>query len=137
MSGEVSVGIIESLPFDGIHLLLGNDLAGDKVKVDPILADKPCLIQILQQPDPDLLAQWQKPWKKTKKKVNDRNTDQGEIGILDTFLAKAFENLTRTSKSTNDNDNLNVESNFSKLSLIKKQQNDPKISVPYQKHRIN
>ena len=54
VSGEVFVGIIESLPFDGIHLLLGNDLAGDKVIVDPILADKPCL---LQQPDPDLLAQ--------------------------------------------------------------------------------
>ena len=42
VSGEVSVGIIESLPFEGIHLLLGNDLAGDKVKVDPILADQPC-----------------------------------------------------------------------------------------------
>ena len=47
MSGEVSVGVIESLPFDRIHLLLGNDLAGDNVKVD--LADKLCL---LQQPDP-------------------------------------------------------------------------------------
>ena len=41
--------------------------------------------------------------------------------------------MTRTSKSANDNDNLNAESNFSKLSLIKEQQNDPKISVPYQK----
>ena len=36
VSGEVFVGIIESLPFDGIHLLLGNDLARDKVKMDPI-----------------------------------------------------------------------------------------------------
>ena len=49
VSGEVPVGIIESLPFDGIHLLLGNDLAGDKVKVDPVLADKPCFSQ---QSDP-------------------------------------------------------------------------------------
>ena len=39
VSGEVQIGIIDSLPFNGIHLLLGNDLAGSKVNVDPILSD--------------------------------------------------------------------------------------------------
>ena len=34
VTGDVSLGVIESLPFDGIHLLLGNDLAGDKVTVN-------------------------------------------------------------------------------------------------------
>ena len=41
VSGDVTIGVIESLPFDGMHLLLGNDLAGDRVKVNPIVTDKP------------------------------------------------------------------------------------------------
>ena len=32
VSGHVVVGILPSLPFDGVHLLLGNDLAGSKVE---------------------------------------------------------------------------------------------------------
>ena len=34
-------GIRPSLPFKGVHLLLGNDLAGDKVVVDPLLTSTP------------------------------------------------------------------------------------------------
>jgi hypothetical protein len=45
VTGDVSLGIIESLHFDGIHLILGNDLAGDKVKANPILTNKQCLSQ--------------------------------------------------------------------------------------------
>ena len=33
VSGDVSIGVIDSLPFDGIQLLLGNDLAGERVTV--------------------------------------------------------------------------------------------------------
>ena len=40
VSGHVVVGILPSLPF-GVHLLLGNDLAGSKVEVNPLVADKP------------------------------------------------------------------------------------------------
>ena len=38
-----------SLPFKGVHLPLGNDLAGDKVVVDPLLTSTPC---VDQPPDP-------------------------------------------------------------------------------------
>ena len=38
-----------SLPFKGVNLLLGNDLAGDKVVVNPLLTNIPC---IDQPPDP-------------------------------------------------------------------------------------
>ena len=41
--GPVAVGIRSSLPFDGIHLLLGNDLAGAKVVVNPLVCDKPLI----------------------------------------------------------------------------------------------
>ena len=37
VTGLVAVGIRTSLHFKGVHLLLGNDLVGDKVVVNPLL----------------------------------------------------------------------------------------------------
>ena len=42
VSGPVTVGVRSSLPHEGIQLILGNDLVGDKVIVDPILTARPC-----------------------------------------------------------------------------------------------
>ena len=47
-------------------------------------------------------------------------------------MQKHLNNLAGTSQCTN-NDKQNSESNFSKSNLIKEQQNDPEISVLYQK----
>ena len=41
VTGLVVIGITPSLPFKGVHLLLGNDLAGDKVVVNPLVTDTP------------------------------------------------------------------------------------------------
>ena len=49
VNGPVAVGIRQTLPFKGVHLLLGNDLAGDKVVVNPLVTDMPCMDQ---SPDP-------------------------------------------------------------------------------------
>ena len=49
MTGPVEVGIQPSLPFQGVHLLLGNNLVGDKVVVDAVVTERPCLEQ---SPDP-------------------------------------------------------------------------------------
>jgi hypothetical protein len=46
VSGPVTVGVRSVLPVDGVHLLLGNDLAGDKVVVNPIVTDKPVLEEV-------------------------------------------------------------------------------------------
>ncbi|KAG1714334.1 hypothetical protein GQR58_001487 [Nymphon striatum] len=43
---NVEVGVVSSLPVNGIHLLLGNDLAGDKVIVNPIVTKVPVLEQM-------------------------------------------------------------------------------------------
>ena len=45
VNGPVAVGIRQTLPFKSVHLLLGNDLAGDKVVVNPLVTDTPCMDQ--------------------------------------------------------------------------------------------
>ncbi|XP_070560943.1 uncharacterized protein [Ptychodera flava] len=57
VSGPVTLGIRPFLPFEGIHLLLGNDLAGDKVITNPLVTDNPTLDQDpepIEQEIPDL-----------------------------------------------------------------------------------
>ena len=57
VTGLVAVGVRPSLPFKGVHLLLGNDLAGDKVVVNPLLTNIPCIDQPsdpIEQEIPDL-----------------------------------------------------------------------------------
>ena len=41
VTDPVAVGIRPSLPFKGVYLLLGNDLAGDKFVVNPLLTNTP------------------------------------------------------------------------------------------------
>ena len=57
VTGLVVIGIIPTLPFKGVYLLLGNDLAGDKVVVNPVVTDTPNIGQTddpIQQEIPDL-----------------------------------------------------------------------------------
>ena len=57
VTGLVAVCIRPSLPFKGVHLLLGNGLAGDTVVVNPLLTNIPCIDQPpdpIEQENPDL-----------------------------------------------------------------------------------
>ena len=49
VKGPVTVGNRQTLPFKDVHLLLGDDVAGDKVVVNPLVTDTPCMDQ---SPDP-------------------------------------------------------------------------------------
>ena len=57
VTGHVVIGIKPALPFKGFHLPLGNDLAGDKVVVNPLVTDTPNIGQTddpIQQEIPEL-----------------------------------------------------------------------------------
>ena len=80
-TGPVAVGIRPSLPFQGVHLLLGNDLAEDKVVVD-------------QPPDPveqeipglyPSCAVTRALAKKAK-----QNDEKQDIDLTDTFIGQSF-----------------------------------------------
>ena len=58
VNGLVAVGIRQALPFKAVHLLLGNDLAGDKVVVNPLVTDMHCIDQSLDPVEQDWLVGW-------------------------------------------------------------------------------
>ena len=45
-SDIVFFGVQPTLPEEGVSLLLGNDLAGSRVNVDPCLSSVPCVSDI-------------------------------------------------------------------------------------------
>ncbi|XP_022791784.1 uncharacterized protein LOC111331025 [Stylophora pistillata] len=76
VSGPVNVGLGSSLPFEGIQLLLGSDLAGDKVVMNPIVTDVPCVEQLpdpVEKEIPDLYPACAVTRAMNKKKLSDED----------------------------------------------------------------
>ena len=146
VTGLVAVGIRPSLPFKGVHLLLGNDLAGDKVVVNPLLTNIPCIDQPpdpIEQVIPDLYPSCAVTRAMAKKaKQND-----GDIDLTDTFLGQSFKHEITNSLSSSLSDkqtelrNKSESSHYSAIlndqgqghdlmsrsQLCKEQHNDPEI----------
>ena len=106
VSGPVAVGIRPSLPFkEGVHLLLGNDLAGDKVVVNPLLTKTPCEDQLpdpIEQEIPDLYPSCAVTRAMAKKaKLNDGIQD---IDSTDTFIGQSFHDEISKSLSSSQTD---------------------------------
>ena len=146
VTGLVAVGVRPSLPFKGVHVLLGNDLAGDKVVVNPLLTNIPCIDQPsdpIEQEIPDLYPSCAVTRAMAKKaKQND-----GDIDLTDTFLGQSFKHeitnslspslsgkqtdLSDKSESSHYSSILNNQGQghdlVSRSQLCKEQHNDPEI----------
>ena len=91
VKGPVAVGIRQTLPFKGVHLLLGNDLAGDKVVVNPLVTDTPCMDQSpdpIEQELPDLYPSCAVTRAMAKKAMLTEN--QSDIDLTDSFIGQSF-----------------------------------------------
>ena len=87
----MAVGIRPSLPFKGVHLLLGNDFAGDKVVVDLLLTSTPYVDQPpdpIEQEIPDLYPSCAVT-RALAKKANQNNGMQ-DINLADTLIGQSF-----------------------------------------------
>ena len=142
VSGPVVLGIKPSLPFEGIHLLLGNDLAGDKVVGGPLLTNKPCCDQTpdpIEQEIPGFYPSCAVTRAMHKKQTVEEDVN-ADIDLSNTFLGKVFENdqFNDTYESNFSKENLSKErfSNqgqpISKSSLIVEQKRDSDISPLFQ-----
>ena len=148
VKGPVAVGIRQTLPFKGVHLLLGNDLAGDKVVVNPLVTDTPSMDQSpdpIEQELPDLYPSCAVTRAMAKKAMLAEN--QSDVDLTDSFIGQPFKNEITKSLShnlpehqTNSNDSTSVSDHFppslveedhdirSRSQLSKEQHKDPEIS---------
>ena len=153
VKGPVAVGIRQTLPFKGVHLLLGNDLAGDKVVVNPLVTDTPCMDQSpdpIEQELPDLYPSCAVTRAMAKKAMLTEN--QSDIDLTDSFIGQSFKNEITKSLShnlpehqTDSNDSTSVSDHFpsslveeghdirSRSQLSKEQHKDPEISPLFHK----
>ena len=98
VSMPVTVGIRSSLPIDGVHFLLGNDLAGGKVISSPVVTDKPKIEEVIDpilEEIPDfilhLCAVTRALTQKAKlSKPPITNSVSSKYDLADTFLSRIF-----------------------------------------------
>jgi hypothetical protein len=145
VNGPVTVGVMHSLPVTGVHLLLGNDLAGDKVVVNPLVTANPSLDQIdpIENEIPELYPGCAVTRAMAKKALS----NEVEISLSDTFMGHLPEvtstsvhdridlNSSDPSVSTSSNNSSNQGEEFSQLSksqLLKEQENDPELNSLFQ-----
>ena len=122
------MGILPSLPFDGVHLLLGNDLAGSKVEVNPLVTDKPSVdpnTDSIEQEIPGLFPSCAvtRSMTQSKSTSDDVTTD---VDLADTFLSRVS-NDDHVSDVTNDDFSAKAQT-FSRSDLIREQNSDPDVS---------
>ena len=96
VSGPVSVGVTGSLPVKGVHLLLGNDLAGGKVAVAPVMTDNPVLnddVSPIEEEIPHLFpacAVTRAMARRAEKEKKAESKSDLLHGLDDTFLHRTF-----------------------------------------------
>ena len=144
VTGLVVIGITPSLLFKGVHLLLGNDLAGDKVVVNPLVTDTPNIGQTddpIEQEIPDLYPSCAVTRAMAKKAI--LKNSNSDIDLTDTFIGQYFNNEIKNSldpslSDTQTDSSMSCHSaprsidqghyTLSKSQLIQEQQTDPEIS---------
>ena len=152
VNGPVAVVIRQTLPFKGVLLLLGNDTAGDKVVVNSLVTDTPCMDQSpdpIEQELPDLYPSCAVTRAMAKKAMLTEN--QSDIDLTDSFIGQSFKNAITTSLShilpdhQTDSNSTSVSHHFplclgeeghdirSRSQLSKEQPMDPEISLLFQK----
>ena len=91
VSGPVTVGVRTSLPFEGIQLLLGNDLAGDKVIVDPLVTAKPCVDQPVDPVEQEIFELY--PACAVTRSMSKKSLDMSQdvdVDLMETFVGQTL-----------------------------------------------
>ena len=147
INGNIVIGMRPSLPVEGISLILGNDLAGERVMVDPRVVEKPRddeETERLAEKFPGIFpASVVTRSMKAKKEVI-KEQGKEEIGLSGTFLENIgvkFEerNSEKAEKAFMRNESRNVKENIpekqesesksviSRQNLIEEQSNDKEL----------
>ena len=137
VSGHVVLGILSSLPFDGVQLLLGNDLAGSKVEVNPLVTDKPVVdpnTDSIEQEIPGLFPSCAVTRSMSKNKTHSDDISD-DVDLADTVFSQIFQGDTVSHPDSSEpSDGISAEKQkFSRSHLIREQNSDPDISCLFAK----
>ena len=98
VTGLVVIGITPSLPFKGVHSLLGNDLAGNKVVVNQLITDTLNIGQTadpIEQKIPDLHSSCAVTRDMAKKAILKNSNSDNDL--TDTVIGQYFDNEIKKS----------------------------------------
>ena len=147
INGNIVIGVRPSLPVEGISLILGNDLAGERVMVDPRVVEKPRngeKTERLAEKFPGIFPASVVTRSMKAKKEAIKEQGKEEIGLSGTFLEnidsmfeernkEKAEKALRRNESRNEKENISEKqeseskSVISRQNLIEEQSNDKEL----------
>ena len=135
INGNIVIGMRPSLPVEGISLILGNDLAGEKVMVDPRVVEKPRddeNTERLAEKFPGIFPASVVTRSIKAKKEAIKEQGKEEIGLSGTFLENIDVKFEERSKEKADKALMRNESRNVKENIPEKQESESKSVISRQ-----
>ena len=135
INGNIVIGMRPSLPVEGISLILGNDLAGEKVMVDPRVVEKPRddeKIERLAEKFPGIFPASVVTRSMKAKKEAIKEQGKEEIGLSGTFLENIDGKFEERNKEKADKALMRNESRNVKENIPEKQESESKSVISRQ-----
>ena len=135
INGNIVIGMRPSLPVEGISLILGNDLAGEKVMVDPRVVEKPRddeKTERLAEKFPGIFPASVVTRSIKAKKEAIKEQGKEEIGLSGTFLENIDVKFEERNKEKADKALMRNESRNVKENIPEKQESESKSVISRQ-----
>ena len=135
INGNIVIGMRPSLPVGGISLILGNDLAGEKVMVDPRVVEKPRddeKTERLAEKFPGIFPASVVTRSMKAKKEAIKEQGKEEIGLSGTFLENIDGKFEERNKEKADKALMRNESRNVKENIPEKQESESKSVISRQ-----
>ena len=135
INGNIVIGMRPSLPVEGISLILGNDLAGEKVMVDPRVVEKPRddeKTERLAEKFPGIFPASVVTHSMKGKKEAIKEQGKEEIGLSGTFLENIDVKFEERNKEKADKALMRNESRNVKENIPEKQESESKSVISRQ-----
>ena len=135
INGNIVIGMRPSLPVEGISLILGNDLAGEKVMVDPRVVEKPRddeKTERLAEKFPGIFPASVVTRSMKAKKEAIKEQGKEEIGLSGTFLENTDVKFEERNKEKADKALMRNESRNVKENIPEKQESESKSVISRQ-----
>ena len=135
INGNIVIGMRPSLPVEGISLILGNDLAGERVMVDPRVVEKPRddeKTERLAEKFPGIFPASVVTRSMKAKKEAIKEQGKEEIGLSGTFLEKIDDKFEERNKEKADKALMRKESRNVKENIPEKQESESKSVISRQ-----